>query len=59
MRAIAENPQESRKEWMLKLFKYFGSKTSQKQNMQFWKHDNHPSLAEALAKANSFFTHLK
>ncbi len=42
MNAIAENPQESRKEWMLKLFKYFGSKTPQKQNMQFWKHDNHP-----------------
>ena len=29
-------------EWILKLFKYFGSKSPQKQNMQFWKHDNHP-----------------
>jgi putative transposase len=42
LNAIADNPQESRKEWALKLFKYYGSKSSQKQNQQFWKHDNHP-----------------
>lgn len=42
MKAIAENTQESRKDWMIKLFKYYGMKSSQKQNMQFWKHDNHP-----------------
>lgn len=44
MKAISEHPQESRKEWILKLFSYFGTKSSQKQNMQFWKHDNHPFL---------------
>ena len=26
----------------LKLFKHFGSISPQKQQMQFWKHDNHP-----------------
>jgi putative transposase len=42
LNAIADNPQESRKEWMLKLFRYYGNKSSQKQQQQFWKHDNHP-----------------
>lgn len=42
IKAIEENPQESKKELFLKLFKYFGSKSSQNQQMQFWKHDNHP-----------------
>ena len=40
--AIENNIQESRKEWMLSLFKHFGKNSSQKQSMQFWKHDNHP-----------------
>jgi putative transposase len=42
IKAISENPQESRKEWMLNQFKYYGSISPQKQEMQFWKHDNHP-----------------
>lgn len=44
IKAIEENPQESKKELFLKLFKYFGSKSPQNQQMQFWKHDNHPFL---------------
>ena len=42
IKAIEENPQESKKELFLKLFKHFGSISPQKQQMQFWKHDNHP-----------------
>ena len=42
MEAIENNPQESRKEWLMNQFKYYGSISAQKQNMQFWKHDNHP-----------------
>jgi putative transposase len=42
IKAIEENPQESRKEWMLNKFEYYGSISSQKQKFQFWKHDNHP-----------------
>ena len=42
IQAIEENPQESRREWMLSSFEYHGSKSPQKQKMQFWKHDNHP-----------------
>ena len=42
MQAIEENPQESRKEWMMSKFEYYGNNSAQKQNNQFWKHDNHP-----------------
>jgi REP element-mobilizing transposase RayT len=39
---IKNNNQESRKEWLLELFKKHGDLSPQKQLMQFWKHDNHP-----------------
>jgi len=42
IKAIEENPQESRKEWLLNQFKYYGSRSPQEQIMQFWKHNNHP-----------------
>lgn len=42
IKAIEENPTESRKEWMLNKFEYHGKNSPQKQKMQFWKHDNHP-----------------
>ena len=42
IKAIEENPRESRKEWMLNKFEYHGKISPQKQKMQFWKHDNHP-----------------
>jgi len=42
IKAIEDNPQESRKEWMLNRFEYNGRISAQKQTMQFWKHDNHP-----------------
>jgi REP element-mobilizing transposase RayT len=36
---IANNPQESRKEWMMYLFKYFGQPSGQQ--LQFWQHTNY------------------
>lgn len=42
MKAIGENMQESRKEWMLNQFQFFGKISPQKQTMQFWQHSNHP-----------------
>ena len=42
IKAISENPQESRKEWMLWMFKRAGAKSSNVTNYQFWQHDNHP-----------------
>ncbi|MEI6507290.1 MAG: transposase [Bacteroidota bacterium] len=39
---IKNNQQESRREWLLEAFKKAGAKSSQKQNYQFWQHDNFP-----------------
>jgi putative transposase len=40
--AIKENVQESRKQWMLWLFKSAASKNSNNNESQFWQQDNHP-----------------
>jgi REP element-mobilizing transposase RayT len=39
---IQENPQESRKEWMLWMMKRAGIKNSNIKNRQFWQQHNHP-----------------
>ena len=39
---IKENSRESRKEWMLEIFKSAGSRTSNTTDHQFWRHDNKP-----------------
>ncbi len=40
--AIRENPEESRKEWMLSLFRFTGSGNKNNKEFQFWKQDYHP-----------------
>jgi len=40
--AIKENVQESRKQWMLWLFKSAAAKNSNNNDYQFWQQDNHP-----------------
>lgn len=40
--AIQENPTESRKEWMINLFKSAGKSNSNNKDYQFWKQDYHP-----------------
>jgi len=42
VKAIAENPRVSRKEWMLDQFYAAGAKTSNVKNHQFWQHHNKP-----------------
>lgn len=42
VKAITENPQESRKEFLLDYFKKEGDKSSNVSKYQFWHHDNHP-----------------
>jgi REP element-mobilizing transposase RayT len=42
LHAIKENPQESRKEWLLQQFAEAGSRTSNVKNFQFWQHNNKP-----------------
>jgi len=40
--AIANNTQESRKEWLLKLFQNAGRRNPNNENFQFWQQGNHP-----------------
>ena len=42
IKAIEENQQESRKEWMLNIFKRAGEYNSNNKYFQFWQQDNHP-----------------
>ncbi|MBK9485389.1 MAG: transposase [Chitinophagaceae bacterium] len=42
IKAIQENPTESRKEWMLNLFNFAGKSNSNNKQYQFWKQDYHP-----------------
>ena len=37
-----ENPKESRKQWLLKMFQDNGMKNSNNTKYQFWQQDNHP-----------------
>lgn len=40
--AIKDNPQESRKDWMLWIFERAGKKNGNNKNFQIWNQDNHP-----------------
>lgn len=42
LKAINENQQESRKEWLLWMFERAGSKNSNVKQMQFWQQHNQP-----------------
>ncbi|RZK55444.1 MAG: transposase [Pedobacter sp.] len=42
VKAIKENSQESRKDWMLWMFERAGSKSSNVKGKQFWQHNNKP-----------------
>jgi REP element-mobilizing transposase RayT len=42
VKAIQENPRESRKEFLLNQFLETGSQTSNVKTYQFWRHDNRP-----------------
>ena len=42
VKAIQENAKESRREWMLWMFKRAGAQSSNVKEYQFWQHDNHP-----------------
>ncbi|MFM7983128.1 MAG: transposase [Candidatus Fonsibacter sp.] len=42
MMQLPKNIQESRKEWMLSMFKNAGEYNTNNKNFQFWKQDNKP-----------------
>jgi putative transposase len=42
LKCISENKHESRREWMLYLFKYFAKDIKQNKEYMFWQKTNHP-----------------
>jgi hypothetical protein len=42
LNAIQSNKEESRREWLLELFRKAGSENSNNKAYQFWQQDNHP-----------------
>jgi putative transposase len=42
LRAIEQHPGESRREWMLDIFRKAGAANASNTTYQFWQHDNHP-----------------
>jgi putative transposase len=43
IQSIINNPTESRKEWLLYLFKFFAAQQSQNSEYHFWQKTNHPT----------------
>ena len=41
IKQIEENSSESRKEWLLHMFKFYGKGNSQNEEVQFWQNGNH------------------
>ena len=42
LKLLIEDSKESRREWMLRLFKYFAKYNKDNKTYQFWQKDNHP-----------------
>ena len=42
--AIIDHPAESRKEWMIQIFKTAGNTNSRNTDYQFWQQDNQPKI---------------
>jgi putative transposase len=41
IKQIEENSKESRKEWLMHMFKFYGRGNSQNEEVQFWQNGNH------------------
>ena len=44
LKTIAENEQESRREWMMRLFAYYARPQRQNEQYMFWQKTTHPTL---------------
>ena len=58
LKAIAENEKESRKNWMLWIFKKAGEKNNRNNEYQFWQQDNHPVQCDTNDILESRITYL-
>jgi len=53
IKAIENNPKESRRNWMLWIFKSAGKKNKNNKFYQFWKQDSHTEQLFRIAKTKS------
>ncbi|MBX9784822.1 MAG: transposase [Chitinophagaceae bacterium] len=56
--AIINNPQESRKEFMLDVFEKNGKANKSNYRFQFWQHENHPVLLDTNKMLEQRLTYL-
>ena len=56
--AIAQNPEESRKEWMINMFAFAGAHKADNEQYQFWQHDYHPITLDTGEKLRDRFAYL-
>lgn len=56
--AIDENIQESRKDWLIWMFKRAGERNSNNNTYQFWQQDNHPIELSTNAMVDQRLTYL-
>jgi hypothetical protein len=56
--AIINNPQESRKEFMLDVFGKNGKANKSNHRFQFWQHENHPILLDTIEMFEQRLTYL-
>lgn len=58
IKAIERNPKESRKNWLLWIFKKAGLENSRNNEYQFWQQDNHPIECDHLSILDSKMAYL-
>ena len=58
IKAIEENVQESRREWMLNMFRFAGRQNSNNEEMQFWQQDYHPVILDTEEKMRQRLNYL-
>ncbi len=56
--AVENNVQESRREWMLNMFKYAGTNNNSNKEYQFWQQDYHPIALDTREKTLQRLTYL-
>lgn len=47
LKSIAENPDEKRKEWMMRLFSYYSNRYQHDAEHHFWQFGNHPVVLDS------------
>jgi REP element-mobilizing transposase RayT len=58
IRGVEQNPEESRKEWLLYLFRHYAKGNRSGATYQFWQHHNHPIGLDSAAWIEEKITYI-